>query len=200
MLELRRSLAFLSVAVLSLLPLRARAVTVVGPPDGQRLAVDANEDIEPALITQMRGSDEYTVVVNMKFQTRATDVISTLVATVSYPGGTAIVPIPGAGDGRLADPVLAKDDGAPGQPIYLVALGETGTATALRMWTSTNGGLSWSAPSTIATASSVGDPNSPDPDVQRGFRLDKPSVTAGVPTGPRLTRMMYVAYLMAFTN
>ena len=191
---MNRLLAVLTTVALFLSFAISLHATVAQFDGATQLAFDANEDIEPAAISQMRGSDEYTVVVNMKLQPDATVGVGTqLAATVVYPGGVVPVTIPTSPSyDTYADPALAKDDGAPGQPIYLAALGvklnpDGSLDSAVLVWISTNGGLSWSAP-VLADAKNTNIDH---------VQLDKPSIAAGLPTGPRATRMVYVAYISA---
>jgi hypothetical protein len=168
----------------------AHASIVVVPGSETQLAADAAEDIEPTVVSQLRGADEYTIAVNMKFQPTANSAggAALLWATVVSPAGVTTVPIPStASYDHYADPVLAKDDGAPGQPLYLVALSTNGGArTAILSWTSTNGGFSWSGPNVV---------DSRDSDATHEA-VDKPWIVAGLPTGPRLTRMIYATYIV----
>jgi hypothetical protein len=144
------------------------------------------QDIEPALITQMRSGVEHQTTVWMEFTNALPQLVSSHYASgtnnISY-----LAHLPGY-DGRYGDPWMVQNTSttAPLQRIYLVGItvgNTTAEPNALVRWYSDNGGTSWSPAAAI-----VQYPTAPAP-----FLVDKPAVAVSAAAGS--AGYVYVPYI-----
>ncbi|MFL5381736.1 MAG: sialidase family protein [Longimicrobiaceae bacterium] len=156
---------------------------------GRQAAFATYQDIEPALMTQVRAGVEHQVAVWMEFTNGLAGGSQFASSHFANGNGRAnyLGKLPGY-TGRYADPWLAQNtsSAAPLQRIYLVGIiagGSTADPNALVRWYSDNGGYSWSAPGLIS-----GDSTSP-----AAFFRDKPAVAVSAAAGS--AGYVYVAYI-----
>jgi hypothetical protein len=174
--------AVMCAALLFVVAAPASAVT----PGAEHMTVyDSAEEIEPALISQARSGVDYVVTVYMKFNPDINTASTLQYAVYTSSGQSTFAGLPTssavASYTTFADPILAQQEGVTNPRIYLVALAKKGTGSlvdsALIIWSSDNGGLSWTAPQVIK-----------DETTEDVF-IDKPAITVG-PDGS-----VHVAYL-----
>ena len=169
--RLLATLVVLSLAVV--LPAHATLNQVAS----RRLATEAAQDIEPALITYTQFGVEYSASAWMKFDPDpATNPLSTIRVGAWTSNGLSSLnsPSPHASYNRYGDPVLVKHQTL--NRIFLVAVavndtdpgsGSDPTDTAIVVWHSNNGGWNWSGPA-IVDSSPAG-----------SAFLDKPAAVTG---------------------
>jgi hypothetical protein len=176
--------AVLVLLCLSALP--AAAIQQVGT--DKFLVNDSAEEIEPALISQSRFGVDYVVSVYMKFNpTIATSPSTLQFAAYTSTGLSTYGPLPTsaatAAFTRYADPVLAQQEGVTNPRIYLAAIANNVDGlSGLIIWSSDNGGWSWTAPYLIEALN------------RQDETIDKPHITIG-PDG-----RVHVAYLNAYVT
>ncbi len=190
-------ISLIAVAVCLFSSFPATAALTSGTPVS--LASDNHEDIEPALISQVRSSGlTHNISVYMKFHLQAWLANSTLVSSVAKSNGTISVsniPATSGGYDRYADPVLAKYDAGTNQPVYLTGVAKDDdnpndftdrTKTAVPFWASTDGGVTWAARTTVALELGRDPFGSPTAEY---FLLDKPAIAVSS------NGTIYVAYV-----
>lgn len=120
------------------------------PTTERQLAFNADQDIEPTVMTQVRSGVEHQAAVWMSFATAESP---SRLKYNHYANGNATLGtlpfLPGY-EGPYADPILAQNESsaAPLQRMYLVGVTHTGaftTPNAIVRWYSDDGGQSWSA-------------------------------------------------------
>jgi hypothetical protein len=120
---------------------------------------DSAEETEPALISQARSGVDYVVTVYMKFDPDINAIPTLEYAAYNSNGASTHGALPTVGltyYNAIFDPVLAQREGVTNPRIYLAAIGEneglnSTNDTAVILWSSDDGGWSWSAPSVIAS-------------------------------------------------
>ena|GEM_PF-4006239 len=179
--------AVMCAALLFVVAAPASAVT----PGAEHMTVyDSAEEIEPALISQARSGVDYVVTVYMKFNPDINTASTLQYAVYTSSGQSTFAGLPTssavASYTTLADPILAQQEGVTNPRIYLAALGKKGEMesidSALIIWSSDNGGLSWTAPQVIKFETTA------------NVFFDKPAITVG-PDGS-----VHVAYLNFNSN
>lgn len=185
--------AFLAVVVAMVFPSALFAsITVVSQ---TQLASDVQQDIEPAIVSQVRSGTEYTATVYMKFSnTIAADNAALRFATKNMSTGTIYSDwMPGITGtwAHYADPSLAVDTASDfyAQRMYAVGLGfnkDTSgnyTSSAIGLWYSDNGGTSWSSGDHFTNPSGSTDK-----------LMDKPTVAVSPDTVNGTAGYVYVTY------
>jgi hypothetical protein len=163
----------------------------------RRMFISVSEDIEPALISQVRSGVEYNTTVWMKFNNNQNSSTPSRFqfSSVNSNGGTAAGAIGQLSGftGRYADPWLTQNPLTSGQNnpqrIYLVGVvhnGATAAPNAAVRWTSDNGGFSWSSASAIIS------------DTTGAFFYDK--TTADVSTHVDSQGYLYVSFIRRNNN
>jgi hypothetical protein len=175
--------AVTAVTFAALLFVVAAPASAVTPVAEHMTVYDSAEEIEPALISQARSGVDYVVTVYMKFNPNITTAHSTLqYAVYTSSGQSTFAGLPTssalASYTTFADPVLAQQEGVTNPRIYLLAIGENDSFdSALIIWSSDNGGLSWTTPYVIESETTA------------GLYFDKDAITVG-PDGS-----VHIAYL-----
>lgn len=159
-----------------------------------QLAYDFQEDIEPAVISQIRGGVEYDVTMYMKFSNAfSADNARLWYATKNTSTGTITAnPMPTFGSyGHYADPWLAQDSASGPYPQRLYATGVafdrstdgTGNVidSGIGVWTSDNGGVSWSSPVSWTNATTL---------------MDKPTIAVSHDATGGTNGYVYVTYAL----
>jgi hypothetical protein len=170
-------------ALLFIVAAPAFAVT----PGAEHMTVyDYAEEIEPALISQSRSGVDYVVTVYMKFNPNITTAHSTLeYFAYNGSGSSTYGALPTssalANYDTYFDPVLAQAEGVTNPRIYLTAGGVNSVSgdTVLIIWSSNDGGWTWTAPYVIESQTKSAS----------NLSIDKPAMTVG-PDGS-----VHVAYI-----
>jgi hypothetical protein len=163
----------------------AAPASAVTPGAEHMTLYDYAEEIEPTVISQSRSGVDYAVTVYMKFNPNITTAHSTLeYYAYNSSGGSAYGALPTssalANYNTFADPVLAQPEGVTSPRIYLTAIALNDVAdSALIVWSSDNGGWSWTSPYVIDSETKAG----------TNMSIDKPEMTVG-PDGS-----VHVAYI-----
>lgn len=156
------------------------AFTFVEKQLGNQTSDVSKEEIEPALITYTQFGVEYSVAVAMQFDPNVSSNPSAKLRFYAWTsaGQSSTGDIPFHTDyDRYADPVLAKSPTSTRLYLAALCLSQTSGNRAVAVWTSANGGWTWSSPRIIDTST----PSVPG--------LDKPAITVG-PDG-----RIWVAYI-----
>jgi len=133
----------------------------------KQMYADYNEDVEPAMISQVRSGVEYNVTAFIKYFNTVASMSNPQLAFSAYNsnGSSVANTLPKlSGYSQMVDPTMAQNPTT--QRIFLVGLAknaDTGTATALALYTSDDGGFSWFGPTKIYETTG-------------GVELDKPSI------------------------
>jgi hypothetical protein len=159
-----------------------------------QLSYDFQEDIEPAVISQVRGGVEYVTTMYMKFSNAfSADNARLWYATKNMSTGSITAnPMSTIGSyGHYADPWLAQDSATGPYPQRLYATGvafdrtSDGTGnvadSAIGVWTSDNGGVTWSSPFYWTNATTL---------------MDKPTIAVSYDTSGVTNGYVYVTYAL----
>ena len=152
----------------------------------KQMYFDSNEDYEPALMSQVRSGVEYNVTAFIKYFTTITASNPQLAFSAYNSNGSSVAnTLPKlSGYSSMVDPVMAQNPTT--QRIFLVGLATgptTGTTTALALYTSDDGGFSWSGPTKIYEETAT------------GVSIDKPSIAISPDTQNGSGGYAYISFM-----